>query len=85
MLRVLADRVAVKPIEESATTKGGIIIPIGSKHLTPTMGEVTLVGPDCGDVQVGQEVLFVQNAGQLVKIDGEDIRVIRENEIYGIC
>ena len=90
--RPLHDRVAVKRLEEEQTTRGGIIIPDTAKE-KPIQGEVLAVGPgtrnDKGDliplgVQVGDRVLFGKWSGTEVKIDGEELLIMKEVDIMGI-
>jgi chaperonin GroES len=90
--RPLGDRVLVKRVEEEAKTKGGIIIPDTAKE-KPQEGEVVSVGPgarnDKGDVvaldvKAGDRVLFGKWGGTEVKIDGEDLLILKESDILGI-
>ncbi len=88
----LHDRVVVKRLEEENKTRGGIIIPDTAKE-KPMQGEVLAVGPgarnDKGDlvpmgVQVGDRVLFGKWSGTEVKIDGEELLIMKEADIMGI-
>jgi chaperonin GroES len=90
--RPLGDRVAVRRVEEEAKTKGGIIIPDTAKE-KPQEGEVIAVGPGARDedgkriamdVAVGQRILFGKWSGSEVKIDGEDLLIMKESDILGI-
>jgi chaperonin GroES len=90
--RPLGDRVLVKRVEEESKTKGGIIIPDTAKE-KPQEGEVLAVGPgardDAGkriepDVKVGDRILFGKWSGTEVKIDGEDLIIMKESDILGI-
>ena len=90
--RPLHDRVVVKRIEEEQKTKGGLIIPDTAKE-KPMQGEVLAVGPgarsDKGDlapmsVQAGDRVLFGKWSGTEVKLDGEDLLIMKESDILGI-
>ena len=90
--RPLHDRVVVKRIDEEEKTSGGIIIPDTAKE-KPQQGEVVAVGPgardDDGDrmeldVQVGDIVLFGKWSGTEVKIDGDDLLIMKESDIMGI-
>lgn len=90
--RPLHDRVLIRRVEQEETTKGGIIIPDTAKE-KPQQGEVLAVGDgaidDKGnrrslDVQVGNHVLFGKWAGTEVKIDGEELLIMRESDILGI-
>ncbi|MFN7964253.1 MAG: co-chaperone GroES [Acidobacteriota bacterium] len=92
-IKPLYDRVVLKRIENSAEkTKGGIIIPDTAKE-KPQEGEVIAVGAGKRDetgkvhsleVKKGDRVLFGKYSGTEVKIDGEDVVIIREDEILGI-
>ena len=91
-IRPLHDRVIVKRVEEETTTAGGIVLP-GSAAEKPSEGEVLAVGSgkqlDNGEVRalevkVGDKVLFGKYSGSEVKIDGEELIVMREEDIMGI-
>ena len=90
--RPLHDRVLVRRIEAEEKTAGGIIIPDSAKE-KPSEGEIVAVGSgsraDDGkvtplDVQVGNRVLFGKWSGTEVKIDGEDLLIMKESDIMGI-
>ena len=90
--RPLGDRVLVKRVEEESKTKGGIIIPDTAKE-KPQEGEVVAVGPgardDSGkviamDVKPGDRILFGKWSGTEVRVDGEDLRIMKESDILGI-
>ncbi len=91
-IRPLHDRVIVKRVAEETTTAGGIVLP-GSATEKPSEGEVLAVGNgkqlDSGEiraleVKVGDKVLFGKYSGTEVKVDGEDLIVMREEDIMGI-
>ena len=91
-IRPLHDRVIVKRVEAERTTASGIVLP-DSAGEKPDQGEVLAVGPgkrdDNGkqialDVKVGDRVLFGRYAGQAVKVDGQEVLVMREEDIMGI-
>ncbi len=91
-IRPLHDRVIVKRMAEETTSAGGIVLP-GSATEKPSEGEVLAVGNgkqlDNGDVRalevkVGDKVLFGKYSGNEVKIDGEELIVMREEDIMGI-
>ncbi len=91
-IRPLHDRVIVKRVEEETTSAGGIVLP-GSATEKPSEGEILAVGNgkqlDNGDVRaldvkVGDKVLFGKYSGNEVKIDGEELIVMREEDIMGI-
>ena len=90
--RPLHDRVAVKRVKEEEKTKGGIIIPDTAKE-KPSQGEVIAVGPggrdEAGklipiDIKVGDRVLFGKWSGTEVKIDGQELLIMKESDIMGI-
>jgi chaperonin GroES len=90
--RPLHDRVVVKRIDEEQKTKGGIIIPDTAKE-KPMQGEVLAVGPgartDKGDlsplgVEVGDRVLFGKWSGTEVKLDGDELLIMKESDIMGV-
>jgi chaperonin GroES len=91
-IRPLHDRVIVKRLEEETKTAGGIVLP-GSAAEKPSQGMVLAIGSgkqlDNGqvralEVKVGDKVLFGKYAGNEVKVDGEDLIVMREEDIMGI-
>ena len=91
-IRPLHDRVIVRRIEQDEKTAGGIIIPDTAKE-KPIQGEVLAVGAgardDSGkaipmDVKVGDHVLFGKWAGTEVKLDGEEMLVLKESDIIGV-
>lgn len=90
--RPLHDRVLVRRIDEDEKTAGGIIIPDTAKE-KPQQGEVLSVGPGARDnngqliapdVKSGDKVLFGKWSGTEVKIDGEDLLIMKESDIMGI-
>jgi len=90
--RPLHDRVVVKRIEQEAKTKGGIIIPDTAKE-KPQEGEVVAVGPGARnesgelvplDVKAGDRVLFGKWSGTEVKIDGDDLLIMKESDLLGV-
>ncbi|MBO9706569.1 MAG: co-chaperone GroES [Caulobacter sp.] len=90
--RPLGDRVLVKRVEEETKTKGGIIIPDTAKE-KPQEGEVVAVGPgarnDKGeivalDVKAGDRILFGKWSGTEVKVDGQDLLIMKESDVLGI-
>ena len=90
--RPLGDRVLVKRVEEESKTKGGIIIPDTAKE-KPQEGEVISVGEgardDDGkrvpmDVKAGDKILFGKWSGTEIKIDGEDLIIMKESDVLGI-
>ena len=90
--RPLGDRVVIRRVEEEAKTKGGIIIPDTAKE-KPQEGEVIAVGPGARDeageripmdVKAGDRILFGKWSGSEVKLDGEDLLIMKESDILGL-
>lgn len=90
--RPLHDRVVVRRIEGEAKSKGGIIIPDTAKE-KPQEGEIVAVGPGARDesgkvnaldVKAGDRVLFGKWSGTEVKIDGQDLLIMKESDLMGI-
>ncbi|KAB7739813.1 co-chaperone GroES [Parvibaculum sedimenti] len=90
--RPLHDRVVVKRVEEDTKTAGGIIIPETAQE-KPSQGEILAVGPGARgedgkivalDVKVGDRVIFGKWSGTEVKIDGQDLLIMKESDILGI-
>jgi chaperonin GroES len=90
--RPLHDRVVVKRIDAEDKTAGGIIIPDSAKE-KPSQGEITAVGPggrdEAGklipiDLKVGDRVLFGKWSGNEVKLDGEELLIMKESDIMGV-
>jgi chaperonin GroES len=91
-VRPLHDRLMVRRIEEKETAKGGIIIPDSAKE-KPQEGQVLAVGNgkilDNGtkvplDVKAGDKILFGKYSGTEIKIDGEDVLILREDEVLAV-
>jgi chaperonin GroES len=91
-IRPLHDRVLIKRIEEQETVRGGIIIPDTAKE-KPQEGEVMAVGTgkrlESGqvtpmEVKAGDRVLFGKYSGTEIKLDGEELLILREDEILGV-
>ncbi len=88
-LQPLADRLVVKPIEREEVTKGGIVIPDTVRE-KPQEGEVIAVGPGrlsedgkriVMDVKVGDVVIYAKYGGMEVKVEDEDLMILRESDI----
>jgi chaperonin GroES len=88
-LQPLADRLVVKPIEKEEVTKGGIVIPDTAKE-KPQEGEILAVGPgrlsDDGkriamEVKVGDRVIYAKYGGTEIKIEDEELVILRESDI----
>ena len=91
-IRPLDDRVVVKPLDAEERTAGGILLPDTAKE-KPQKGKIIAAGPgrilDKGDragmsVKVGDLVFFGKYAGTEVKVDGEELKIMRESDILGI-
>src|SRR4051812_37537931 len=90
--RPLHDRVVVKRVDPEEKTKGGIIIPDSAKE-KPSQGEITAVGPggrdEAGklipiDLKIGDRVLFGKWSGTEIKLDGEEVLIMKESDIMGV-
>ena len=90
--RPLHDRVLIRQIEQEAKTSGGIIIPDTAKE-KPMEGEVVAAGPGARsedgkipplDVKVGDRVLFGKWSGTEIKLDGEDLMIMKESDLLGV-
>ena len=88
-LQPLADRLVVKPIEKEEVTKGGIVLPDTAKE-KPQEGKIIAVGPGrlsedgkriAMDVKVGDIVLYAKYGGTEIKIDDEEVIILRESDI----
>ena len=91
-IRPLHDRIVVRRVEDERTSPGGILIPDSATE-KPMQGEVLAVGNgkmlDSGeqralDVKVGDKVLFGKYSGTEVKVDGEEVLVMREDDVMGV-
>jgi len=91
-VRPLDDRVVVRPLEAEERTSGGIVLPDTAKE-KPQMGEVLAIGPgkllENGDraglaVKVGDRVFFGKYSGSDVKVEGEELKIMRESDLLGI-
>ena len=90
--RPLGDRVLVKRVKEEEKTKGGIIIPDTAQE-KPQEGEVVAVGPGARDedgeripmdLKVGDRILFGKWSGTEVKIDGDELLIMKESDVMGV-
>ena len=91
-LRPLHDRIIVKRLEEERKSAGGIVIPDTAAE-KPSMGEVIAAGPGKTDdngkvipmgVKVGEKILFGKYSGQEFKIEGQELRHMREDDVIGV-
>lgn len=91
VLRPLADRVVVKPIQAEEKTKGGIVLPDTAKE-KPQEGEIIAVGPgkfEHGskvpmELKVGDRVLYSKYSGSEIKVDGEEYLIVRESDVLAV-
>lgn len=88
-LKPLDDRVVVRPLDAEETTAGGIVLPDSAKE-KPQRGKVVAVGPgrllESGErsaisLKIGDEVLFGKYGGTDIEVEGEDVKILRENDI----
>lgn len=90
-VRPLGDRVVIKNLEANETSKGGILLASSAKE-KPQMAEVVAVGPGGNvdgkeitmHVQAGQKVIYSKYAGTEVKLDGEELIIVRQNDILAV-
>lgn len=91
-IRPLHDRVVVRRLEEETTSAGGIFLPDSATE-KPSQGEIVAAGTGkiaengdvrALDVKVGDKIIFGQYAGSTVKIDGEELLILSESEIFGV-
>lgn len=90
-IKPLGDRVVIKNVEAEETTKSGIILTAAAKE-KPQMAEVVAVGPGGNvdgkevtmQVSIGQKVIYSKYAGTEVKIDGQEVIIVRQNDILAV-
>ncbi len=91
-IRPLHDRVVVRRLDEETLTAGGIVLPDSAQE-KPSQGEILAIGTgkilDNGDVRaldvkVGDKIIFGQYGGSTVKIDGDELLILNESEIFGV-
>ena len=91
-IRPVHDRGVVRRLEEETTSAGGIVLPDSATE-KPSQGEVLAAGPGKAnengdvrplDVKVGDKIIFGQYGGSTVKIDGEEVLILSESEIFGV-
>ncbi len=91
-IRPLHDRVVVRRLDEETLTAGGIVLPDSAQE-KPSQGEILAIGTgkilDNGevralDVKVGDKIIFGQYGGSTVKIDGDELLILNESEIFGV-
>ena len=92
MLKPLGDRIVVKAVEAETTSRGGILLPDTAKE-RPQTGMVLAVGPgktlDNGtiaalEIKVGDKVVYSKYGGTEIKVDGEDVMILRQDDVLGI-
>ena len=92
VLRPLADRVVVKPVQAEEKTKGGIVIPDTAKD-KPQEGEIIAVGPGrvlengiklAPEVKVGDRIIYSKYSGSEIKVEGDEYLIIRESDILAV-
>lgn len=91
MIKPLADRIVVRPIEEESKTATGIVLPDTAKE-KPQKGEVVAVGPgrmDDGkrvpmEVKVGDKVLYADWGPKTIKVDGEELLIVKEEDVLAV-
>jgi chaperonin GroES len=92
MLKPLGDRIVVKALEAEQTSRGGIFLPDTAKE-RPQTGEVLAVGPgktlDNGsiaalEIKVGDKVVYSKYGGTEIKVDGEEVMILRQDDVLGI-
>ncbi len=91
-IRPLHDRIVVRRLDEETLTAGGIVLPDSAQE-KPSQGEILAIGSgkilDNGevralDVKVGDKIIFGQYGGSTVKIDGDELLILNESEIFGV-
>ena len=91
-IKPLADRLVVRPIEREQKTKSGLILPDTAKE-KPQEGEVIAVGPGkmseegnriAMDVKVGEIVIYAKYGGTEIKLDGEELIILRESDVLAV-
>lgn len=91
-IRPLHDRVVVRRLDEETLTAGGIVLPDSAQE-KPSQGEILAIGLgkilDNGevrplDVKIGDKIIFGQYGGSTVKIDGDELLILNESEIFGV-
>jgi len=91
-IRPLHDRVVVRRLDEETLTAGGIVLPDSAQE-KPSQGEILAIGTGkilengevrALDVKVGDKIIFGQYGGSTVKIDGDELLILNESEIFGV-
>ncbi len=82
-LQPLADRIVAKSLEAEAKTSAGLYIPDTAKE-KPQMGEVQAVGKDVKEVKVGDQILYTKYGPNEVKIDGQELLLLKEEDVLAV-
>lgn len=89
-IKPLGDRVVIKKVEAEEKTKSGIVLPSSAKE-QPNLAEVVAIGEDIKNddkkskqIKVGDKVIFSQYAGTEIKVDGEEVTILKLNEILAV-
>jgi chaperonin GroES len=90
-IKPLGDRVLVRPLQKEETTRGGIVLPDSAKE-KPQEGEIIAIGKGKWvndkfiplDVKVGDKVIYSKYGGDEIKIDGEEVKLLREDDILAV-
>ncbi len=83
-LQPLADRVVAKPLEAQDKTSSGFYVPDSAKE-KPQMGEIVAVGKEVKEVKVGDHVVYKQYGPDTIKVDGQDMLIIKEEDVLAIA
>lgn len=85
VMKAVKDKVFVKVLKEvEQTTQGGLIVPGTVKKEPQKYGDVLSVGNDVKEIIIGDQIMFHDRGGQTIMINGEEYRILSENEIYGV-
>ncbi len=82
-LQPLADRIVIKKIEAESKSAAGILLPDSAKE-QPQSGQVLAVGKDVQEVKVGDQVLYAKYGPAEVKVDGEELLIVKEEDILAV-
>ncbi|HUC86852.1 MAG TPA: co-chaperone GroES [Candidatus Saccharimonadales bacterium] len=83
-LQPLADRLVAKPLEAQAKTSSGFYVPDSAKE-KPQMGEVVAVGKEVKEIKVGDQIVYSQYKPDQVKIDGDELMIMKEEDVLAIA
>jgi chaperonin GroES len=82
-LQPLADRIVAKPIEAEAKSASGILLPDSAKE-KPQSAEVLAIGKDVKEVKVGDQILYAKYGPAEVKVEGEDLMLLKEEDVLAV-